>query len=231
MVVNGLEESLTRVLGQGCWSEVRTFGAAVSDFVAEGEPAQFKVLQAGKAVAEVQWGIGGVHNQLNALATIAAAEHVGVNPALTAQALASFENVKRRMEVRGQVRGVTVYDDFAHHPTAIRTTVNGLRRQVGDGRILAIFEPRSNTMKLGSMKAQLPWSLEEADLAFCHAGGLGWDATAALEPMGTRAQVGANIDEVISQVLALARPGDHLLCMSNGGFGGIHDRLLRALAA
>ena len=156
---------------------------------------------------------------------------MGVNPALTAQALASFENVKRRMEVRGQVRGVTVYDDFAHHPTAIRTTVNGLRRQVGDGRILAIFEPRSNTMKLGSMKAQLPWSLEEADLAFCHAGGLGWDATAALEPMGTRAQVGANIDEVISQVLALARPGDHLLCMSNGGFGGIHDRLLRALAA
>jgi UDP-N-acetylmuramate: L-alanyl-gamma-D-glutamyl-meso-diaminopimelate ligase len=203
----------------------------VSDFVAEGEPAQFKVLQAGKAVAEVQWGIGGVHNQLNALATIAAAEHVGVNPALAAQALASFENVKRRMEVRGQVRGVTVYDDFAHHPTAIRTTVNGLRRQVGGGRILAIFEPRSNTMKLGSMKAQLPWSLEEADLAFCHAGGLGWDATAALEPMGTRAQVGANIDEVIAQVLAQARPGDHLLCMSNGGFGGIHDRLLRALAA
>jgi UDP-N-acetylmuramate: L-alanyl-gamma-D-glutamyl-meso-diaminopimelate ligase len=179
----------------------------------------------------VQWGIGGVHNQLNALATIAAAEHVGVNPALAAQALASFENVKRRMEVRGQVRGVTVYDDFAHHPTAIRTTVNGLRRQVGGGRILAIFEPRSNTMKLGSMKAQLPWSLEEADLAFCHAGGLGWDATAALEPMGTRAQVGANIDEVIAQVLAQARPGDHLLCMSNGGFGGIHDRLLRALAA
>jgi UDP-N-acetylmuramate: L-alanyl-gamma-D-glutamyl-meso-diaminopimelate ligase len=203
----------------------------VSDFVAEGEPAQFKVLQAGKAVAEVQWGIGGVHNQLNALATIAAAEHVGVNPAVAAQALASFENVKRRMEVRGQVRGVTVYDDFAHHPTAIRTTVNGLRRQVGDARILAIFEPRSNTMKLGSMKAQLPWSLEEADLAFCHAGGLGWDATAALSPMGPKAQVGANIEEVIAQVLAQARPGDHLLCMSNGGFGGIHDRLLRALAA
>jgi UDP-N-acetylmuramate: L-alanyl-gamma-D-glutamyl-meso-diaminopimelate ligase len=231
VVVNGLEESLTRVLGQGCWSEVRTFGAAVSDFVAEGEPAQFKVLQAGKAVAEVRWGIGGVHNQLNALATIAAAEHVGVKPALAAQALAAFENVKRRMEVRGQVRGVTVYDDFAHHPTAIRTTVNGLRRQVGDARILAIFEPRSNTMKLGSMKAQLPWSLEEADLAFCHAGGLGWDATAALSPMGPKAQVGANIEEVIAQVLAQARPGDHLLCMSNGGFGGIHDRLLRALAA
>jgi UDP-N-acetylmuramate: L-alanyl-gamma-D-glutamyl-meso-diaminopimelate ligase len=229
VVVNGLEESLTRVLAQGCWSEVRSFGAAVSDFVAEGEPSQFKVLQAGQAVAEVPWAIGGVHNQLNALASIAAAEHVGVSPAMAAQALTTFENVKRRMEVRGTINGVTVYDDFAHHPTAIRTTVNGLRRQVGAARILAIFEPRSNTMKLGTMKAQLPWSLEEADLAFCHSGGLGWDAAAALEPMGSRAQVGANIDEVIAQVLAQVQPGDHLLCMSNGGFGGIHAKLLAAL--
>jgi UDP-N-acetylmuramate: L-alanyl-gamma-D-glutamyl-meso-diaminopimelate ligase len=220
---------LTRVLAQGCWSEVRSFGAAVSDFVAEGEPSQFKVLQAGQAVAEVPWAIGGVHNQLNALASIAAAEHVGVSPAMAAQALTTFENVKRRMEVRGTINGVTVYDDFAHHPTAIRTTVNGLRRQVGAARILAIFEPRSNTMKLGTMKAQLPWSLEEADLAFCHSGGLGWDAAAALEPMGSRAQVGANIDEVIAQVLAQVQPGDHLLCMSNGGFGGIHAKLLAAL--
>ena len=230
VVVNGLEESLTRVLTQGCWSEVRTFGSAVSDFVAQGEPSQFQVLQAGQSVAEVQWAIGGVHNQLNALAAIAAAEHVGVNPAAAAQALASFENVKRRMEVRGKVNGVTVYDDFAHHPTAIRTTVNGLRRQVGQARILAVFEPRSNTMKLGTMKAQLPWSLEEADLAFCHSGGLGWDAKAALEPMGDKAQVGANIDEVMTQVLAQVQPGDHLLCMSNGGFGGIHAKLLEALA-
>jgi UDP-N-acetylmuramate: L-alanyl-gamma-D-glutamyl-meso-diaminopimelate ligase len=134
------------------------------------------------------------------------------------------------MEVRGTVNGITVYDDFAHHPTAIRTTVNGLRRQVGQARILAIFEPRSNTMKLGAMKSQLPWSLEEADLAFCHSGGLGWDATAALAPMGLKALVGANIDEVIAQVLAQVQPGDHLLCMSNGGFGGIHAKLLEALA-
>ncbi|WP_291913518.1 UDP-N-acetylmuramate:L-alanyl-gamma-D-glutamyl-meso-diaminopimelate ligase [Limnohabitans sp.] len=230
VVVNGLEESLTRVLAQGCWSEVRTFGAAVSDFVAEGEPSSFKVLQTGQPVAKVQWAIGGVHNQLNALAAIAAAEHVGVNPAVAAQALATFENVKRRMEVRGTVNGITVYDDFAHHPTAIRTTVNGLRRQVDKARILAIFEPRSNTMKLGTMKAQLPWSLEEADLAFCHSGGLGWDATAALLPMGAKAQVGTNIDEVITQVLAQVQPRDHLLCMSNGGFGGIHAKLLAALA-
>ena len=230
VVVNGLEESLTRVLAQGCWSEVRTFGSAVSDFVAEGEPSSFKVLQTGQPVAEVQWAIGGVHNQLNALAAIAAAEHVGVSPPVAAQALASFENVKRRMEVRGCVNGITVYDDFAHHPTAIRTTVNGLRRQVGNARILAIFEPRSNTMKLGTMKAQLPWSLEEADLAFCHSGGLGWDATTALLPMGIKAKVGANIDEVIDQVLAQVQPGDHLLCMSNGGFGGIHAKLLAVLA-
>ena len=129
---------------------------------------------------------------------------------------------------------ITVYDDFAHHPTAIHTTVDGLRRQlesVGKGRqrILAIFEPRSNTMKLGTMTAQLPWSLEQADLAFCHAGGLDWDARAALVPMGDRAQVADNIDQLLAQVKAVARPGDHLLCMSNGGFGGIHARLLEAL--
>jgi UDP-N-acetylmuramate: L-alanyl-gamma-D-glutamyl-meso-diaminopimelate ligase len=229
VVVNGLEESLTRVLSHGCWSEVRTFGSVVSDFVAEGEPSHFKVWRAGKPVAEVQWAIGGVHNQLNALATLAAAEHVGVSPAVAAQALATFENVKRRMEVRGVVNGITVYDDFAHHPTAIRTTVNGLRRQVGRARILAIFEPRSNTMKLGAVKAQLPWSLEEADLAFCHSGGLGWDAAAALGPLGERGRVGATIDEVIAQVMTQVQPGDHLLCMSNGGFGDIHTKLLAAL--
>jgi UDP-N-acetylmuramate: L-alanyl-gamma-D-glutamyl-meso-diaminopimelate ligase len=127
------------------------------------------------------------------------------------------------------VAGVTVYDDFAHHPTAIRTTLDGLRRQVGSQRILAIFEPRSNTMKLGTMKSQLPWSLEQADLSFCHSGGLDWDAHAALAEMGTKAQVAGNIDEVVQQVMAKVQPGDHLLCMSNGGFGGIHDKLLRAL--
>ena len=231
VVVNGLEESLTRVLGMGCWSDVRSFGSAVCDFAADGEPSDFAVLQRGDKVGHVRWTVGGVHNQLNALAAIAAAEHVGVAPADAARALATFENVKRRMEVRGTVGGVTVYDDFAHHPTAIRTTVNGLRRQVGpNARILAIFEPRSNTMKLGTMKAQLPWSLEETDLAFCHSGGLGWDAAAALAPMGDRAQVADSITAVVEQVMAQVRPGDHLLCMSNGGFGGIHKQLLERLA-
>ncbi len=229
VVVNGLEDSLQRVLAQGCWSQTRSFGAAQSDFSAEGEPGNFTVHHGGQAVAQVDWDLGGVHNQLNALAAIAAAEHVGVSPQAAAQALGSFQNVKRRMELRGTVRGIRVYDDFAHHPTAIRTTVNGLRRQVGSARILAVFEPRSNTMKLGTMKALLPWSLEEADLAFCHSGGLDWDAAAALAPMGGKAQVGANLDELIPQVLAQAQAGDHVLCMSNGGFGGIHERLLAQL--
>jgi UDP-N-acetylmuramate: L-alanyl-gamma-D-glutamyl-meso-diaminopimelate ligase len=230
LVVNGLEESLTRVLNQGCWSEVRTFGAAVSDFSAEGNPHDFDVVQQGKKVAHVNWAIGGVHNQLNALAAIAAADHVGVSPQVAAQALSSFQNVKRRMEVRGTVAGVTVYDDFAHHPTAIRTTLDGLRRQIGtEQRILAIFEPRSNTMKLGTMKSQLPWSLEQADLSFCHSGGLDWNAHEALAAMGSKALVAANIDELVNQVMSHAKAGDHLLCMSNGGFGGIHDQLLNAL--
>jgi UDP-N-acetylmuramate: L-alanyl-gamma-D-glutamyl-meso-diaminopimelate ligase len=229
LVVNGLEESLTRVLAQGCWSEVRSFGATVSDFSAQGEPGNFAVLQQGKQVAHVNWALGGIHNQLNALAAMAAAEHVGVSPATAATALSNFQNVKRRMEVRGCVAGVTVYDDFAHHPTAIRTTLDGLRRQVGTQRILAIFEPRSNTMKLGTMKSQLPWSLAQADLSFCHSGGLDWDANAALAEMGPKAQVAGNIDELVKQVMAKVQPGDHLLCMSNGGFGGIHDKLLKAL--
>ena len=242
IVVNGLEESLARVLHQGCWSEVRTFGSAVSDFTAVGEPHAFDVVQAGETVARVEWSLSGVHNQLNALAAIAAAEHVGVSPNVSAKALAQFENVKRRMEVRARVAWnaqsstgadtavVTIYDDFAHHPTAIRTTINGLRRQVGAARILAVFEPRSNTMKLGAIKSQLPWSLEEADLAFCHAGGLDWNAADALSSMGERASVASTVDATVAQVLAQVQPGDHILCMSNGGFGGIHLKLQNALA-
>jgi UDP-N-acetylmuramate: L-alanyl-gamma-D-glutamyl-meso-diaminopimelate ligase len=231
VVVNGLEESLARVLHQGCWSDVRSFGAAVSDFSAVGEPHDFEVRLRDRAVARVQWELSGVHNQLNALAAIAAAEHVGVAPEVAARALATFQNVRRRMEVRGTVHGITVYDDFAHHPTAIRTTLDGLRRRLGPHeRILAAFEPRSNTMKLGTMKAQLPWSLEAADLAFCHSGGLDWDAHEALAPMGARAQVAHDIGTLVDQLRAAARPGDHIVCMSNGGFGGVHARLLAALA-
>ena len=240
VVVNGLEESLQRVLAQGCWSEVRSFGSTVSDFTARGEASDFEVQQRGKTVGRVRWALSGTHNQLNALAAIAAADHVGVAPRQACEALAGFQNVRRRMEVRGTVQrgggAITVYDDFAHHPTAIRTTVDGLRRQLDAAgksgqRIVAIFEPRSNTMKLGTMKSQLPWSLEHADLAICHTGGLDWNAAEALAPLGARARVAGSIDEVVAQVMAAAQPGDHLLCMSNGGFGGVHARLLAALAS
>ena len=232
VVVNGLEEALQRVIHQGCWSEVRSFGSTVSDFVAVGEPDTFDVQYQGQNVGAVKWALNGVHNQLNALAAIAAADHLGVAPADAAAALSRFENVRRRMEIRGTAAGVTVYDDFAHHPTAIRTTIDGLRRQLGpQARILAVFEPRSNTMKLGTMKSQLPWSLEGADQAFCHTGGLDWDAAAALAPMGTRAQTAPSIDALVRQVLHASQPGDHILCMSNGGFGGVHQRLLEGLRA
>ena len=240
VVVNADEDSLGRVLTQGCWSEVAKFGAhaaelSSSGWAIQGEPNHFGVRHNGEEVGRVQWDITGVHNQLNALAAIAAAEHLGVAPAQAAASLTDFQNVRRRMEVRGKVPrsggDLTVYDDFAHHPTAIRTTVDGLRRKVGPkARILAVFEPRSNTMKLGTMKSQLPWSLKDANLAFCHSGGLDWNAAEALQPMGARANVGATVDEVIAQVVAAAQPGDHVLCMSNGGFGGIHAKLLAALA-
>ena len=233
LVVNARDEALQRVLAMGCWSELQRFGArkeAPGMLRARGEPHAFDVLRGGLKIARVEWPLLGEHNQLNALAAIAAAEHVGVSPEASARALADFRNVRRRLELRGTVGGIAVYDDFAHHPTAIRTTIEGLRRKVGTARILAVFEPRTNTMKLGAMKAQLPWALEEADLAFCHSGGLGWDAAAALVPMGARAVVASTIDELVARVVAAARSGDHVLCMSNGGFGGVHQKLLDALA-
>jgi len=238
IVVNGLEESLARVLHMGCWSEIRSFGAAVNDFTAVGPADNFEVQHHGQAAGRVRWGLTGVHNQLNALAAIAAAEHLGVAPELAATALGSFENVKRRMEVRGTITvgqgasagTITVYDDFAHHPTAIRTTLDGLRSTLPEGaRILAVFEPRSNTMKLGTMKARLPWSLESADLAFCHSAGLGWDAAAALAPMHDKVVVSDQLDVLVAAVTQAARAGDHIVCMSNGGFGGVHAKLLQSL--
>jgi len=233
IVVNAREEALQRVLAMGCWSEVQRFGGrkeAPGMLRARGEPHAFDVLRGGLKIARVEWALLGEHNQLNALAAMAAAEHVGVVPEISARALASFRNVRRRLELRGVAAGISVYDDFAHHPTAMRTTLEGLRRKVGAARILAVFEPRSNTMKLGAMKAQLPWALEEADLSFCHSGGLTWDAAQALAPMGARAVVVPTIAELVSRVVAAARSGDHILCMSNGGFGGIHEKLLDALA-
>ncbi len=234
LVVNARDEALARVLERGLWSDVQRFGSVREEPGAlrtRGEPGNFDVLRGATKVGHVEWELLGEHNQLNALAAIAAAEHVGVKPADAARALASFANVKRRMELRGEAGGARVYDDFAHHPTAMRLTIDGLRRKVGHARILAVFEPRSNTMKLGSMKAQLPWALEEADMSFCHSANLGWDAAEALAPMGDKARVADNLDVLVRDVVATSRPGDHILVMSNGGFGGVHAKLLTALAA
>ena len=181
-------------------------------------------------IGRTTWALTGDHNRANACAALLAARHVGVPFDKGLEALARFVNVKRRMEVRGEVRGVTVYDDFAHHPTAIATTVAGLRRKIGNARILAVLEPRSNTMKLGTMKSQLPDSLRETDLAFCYAANLGWDAQEALAPMGDKATVEDNLDHLVQRIVGVAKAGDHILVMSNGGFGGIHSKLLAALA-
>ena len=236
VVSNGAEAALERVLEKGCWSELRRFGttgAVFSDFSGQGEPGDFAVSAYGEPVGRVTWPLTGVHNQNNALAAIAAAEHLGVAPGEACKALADFISPRRRMEKRGTTRAVTVYDDFAHHPTAIRTTLDGLRRQLdrepGEARILAVFEPRSNTMKLGTMAALLPTALKDADLAFCHTGGLDWDAGAALAPMGERGRIAATIPDLVRQVVAAAQPGDHIVCMSNGSFGGVHELLLSAL--
>ena len=235
LIVNARDEALSRVLARGCWSEVQRFGTKREEpggLCARGDPQSFDVLRGSLKLGHVNWALLGEHNQMNALAALGAAEHVGVAPDQACAALATFENVRRRLELRGEAGGVKVYDDFAHHPTAMRTTLDGLRRKVGvNTRILAAFEPRSNTMKLGTMKAQLPWSLEEADLSFCLQGDYGWSVREALAPLGGKALVADTVDALVAQIVHAARPGDHVLCMSNGGFGGIHDKLLAALAA
>ena len=231
IVCNGREESLQTVLAQGCWTPVENFGSA--EGWQAGEPDEngaFDVLHHGQTVGHIAWPLLGEHNRLNALAVIAAARHAGVSIQVACEALSQFQNVKRRMEVKGCVRGITVYDDFAHHPTAIATTIAGLRQKVGSARIIAVLEPRSNTMKLGSMKAALPGSLTEADQVFCYSGGVEWDVAAALAPLGGKLHTGNDFDAFVQSILSNARSGDHILVMSNGGFGGIHQKLLDGLA-
>jgi UDP-N-acetylmuramate: L-alanyl-gamma-D-glutamyl-meso-diaminopimelate ligase len=232
IVANGAEAALSRVLARGAWTPVQQFGGD-GEWQA-GEPddqGAFEVLHQGASRGHVRWDLLGAHNRMNALAAIAAARHAGVPVAGAVDALSRFRNVRRRMEIRGTARGVTVYDDFAHHPTAIETTLAGLRRKAGGARILAVIEPRSNTMKLGVMKAALPGSLRDADRVYCYSGGLGWDAGEALAPLGAKAAVHDDLDELVRAIAAEARSGDHVLVMSNGGFGGIHIRLLQQLGA
>ena len=230
LVSNAGESSLDRVLARGCWTPVETFnnvhGWRMLGNDAEGS---LQLMRGDEVVGHARWNLTGEHNRANALAALLAARHVGVPFDKGLEALSQFENVKRRMELRGTVDDINVYDDFAHHPTAIATTVAGLRRKVGRARILAVLEPRSNTMKLGVMKAQLPASLSETDLVFCYAANLGWDAAGALASFGERAVVEDDLEQLVARISASAQPGDQILVMSNGGFGGIHEKLLAAL--
>jgi UDP-N-acetylmuramate: L-alanyl-gamma-D-glutamyl-meso-diaminopimelate ligase len=238
LIVNGQEESLKRVIERGCWSEKEWFGASSgSDWTLnEYDDGSFDVSFNRELQGTVHWSLTGTHNRLNALAAIAAARHVGIQPAQAIASLGQFENVKRRMELRGVVNQIAVYDDFAHHPTAIATTVSGLRKKIGKARILAVLEPRSNTMKLGTMKSALPGSLVDADVVFGYGAkgngkdGLGWDLGEALAPLGSKARTFDAIDALVQAIIREARPGDQILVMSNGGFGGVHQKILNALA-
>ena len=232
IVCNGREGSLKTVLAQGCWTPVEYFGGDGSVWQAGGadENGAFDILLNGQSVGRIAWDLMGDHNRLNALAVTAAARHAGVDVQTACEALSAFQNVKRRMEVKGSVRGITVYDDFAHHPTAIATTVGGLRQRVGSARILAVLEPRSNTMKLGTMKAALPASLADADQVYCYGGGVDWDVAQALAPLGAKLHAETNFDRLLETIAQNAQSGDHILIMSNGGFNGIHGKLLARLA-
>ena len=232
IVANGGDASIARVLGRGCWSEVERFGLAEVPNNGPGWTVAMDgtVLLGGAAQGSLAIGMPGRHNQLNALAALAAARHVGVPAAHGLAALAKFKGVRRRMEARGAVRGITVYDDFAHHPTAIAVSLEALRRKVGSSRIVAVLEPRSNTMKLGAMKEALPGSLRDAQRVFCYNANLGWDVAGALAPLGEKATVLSDLPVLVQAIAREAKPGDHVLVMSNGGFGGIHEKLLSALA-
>ncbi|MDR3220596.1 MAG: UDP-N-acetylmuramate:L-alanyl-gamma-D-glutamyl-meso-diaminopimelate ligase [Candidatus Accumulibacter sp.] len=232
IVSNAAEAALERVLARGCWTPVERFNDSGGWRIA-GDDASGEICleHGGTAIARAQWPLSGKHNRDNAVAALLAARHAGVPPERGLDALSRFANVKRRMELRGVERGVCVYDDFAHHPTAIAATIAGLRRKIGThaGRILAVLEPRSNTMKLGVMKARLPGSLADADRVYCYAANLGWDAAEALSPLGEKATVTGDLGVLVDSIAREARAGDHILVMSNGGFGGIHDKLLAAL--
>ncbi len=225
------DAALDEVLAQGCWSPVTRVGAGAA-WETQGHCEAVTVCRDGSPVATLAWKQTGAHNRANALAALVAAEAVGVEPATAVAALNGFGGVRRRQEVRAVHAGVTVYDDFAHHPTAMTTTIAGLRERHGDGRILAIPEPRSATMRQGVHQGALAAALDGADRTFAFdPGDLPWDLGAALAPLGERAAVFTELDTLVAAAVAEARPGDALLVMSNGAFGGIHERLAAALAA
>ena len=233
IVANSADTAVARVLARGCWTPVEGFGDAVGwQAGAPADDGSFEVAFKEESLGRVRWSQLGEHNRQNALAAIAAARHAGVEPARACEALSRFRGVKRRMELRGTERGVAVFDDFAHHPTAIALTLEGLRASVGPAkRILAVLEPRSNTMKLGTMKAQLPNCLAAADRVFVYQAGLTWSASEVLAPLGARARCFDDLGELATAVAADAASGDQIVVMSNGGFGGVQDKILARLRA
>lgn len=226
------ETALHRVLGMGCWSPVQTTGEGgqwQSRLLAD-DGSRFEVLFDGQPQGVVEWAMTGQHNVANALATLAAARHVGVVPAMGIAALCAFKSVKRRMELVAQVNGVAIYDDFAHHPTAIAMTLDGLRKRVGEAPVIAIIEPRSNSMKLGAHRDGLPESVRDADQVIWYAPpNLGWDLAATAAQCSTPSTVAGSLETIIEQVKAAAAPGTQVVIMSNGGFGGLHGKLAEAL--
>jgi len=230
LIVNGADPTIDRVLARGCWSLVERFGVADGWNASAVGPGRFEVFNRDTLAGLLRWDLQGEHNLQNALAAIAAAQAVGVEPARAIKSLSGFKSVRRRMELRGTVAGVAVWDDFAHHPTAIATTISGLRNRVGSARILAVLEPRSSTMKAGLMKDRLPASLEQADRIFCFSANLGWDVAAALAPLGDRARIESDLERLVGAIVAEAHSGDQVLVMSNGGFGGIHELLHASLS-
>jgi UDP-N-acetylmuramate: L-alanyl-gamma-D-glutamyl-meso-diaminopimelate ligase len=241
LIVNAEEPNLEEVLQLGCWTPVERFGSAatpgpldwrIAPAGGAGDYASFEVWRGERAIGCVEWDQLGKHNAANAVAALAAAVHAGVDEQAGLDALRHFGGVKRRLEVRGVVDDVTVYDDFAHHPTAITTTLEGVRRKAGQGRVIAVLEPRSNTMKLGTHKAALVDSLRGADRVFLYQSPeVKWDVSGAMQPLGRLATVEADLDRLVAALVAEARPGDRLVLMSNGSFGGLHERLLQALRA
>ncbi len=231
------DTALNEVLAQGCWTPVELFDSTAAGNAGWGarlltpDGSRFEVWWNGQPLGTVTWSLIGQHNVHNALGAIAAARHAGVPPAVALAALPTFRNVKRRLEQRGQVAGVTVFDDFAHHPTAVAATLGALRAKVGQARILAVLEPRSNTMRLGVHKDTLGLSLIQADEVFLYAPpDLGWDLSSVTQQLAGRSQVHLKLDELVAALVTAANPGDNILVMSNGGFGGLHQKLLTALA-
>jgi len=224
------DEALMSVKHMGCWSEVEYLGENWSAQKVKEDGTQFEVNLNSNKQGQVNWNLMGDHNVDNALAAIAAARHVGVTPEIAIMALAEFKSIKRRMEIKGKVNNITVYDDFAHHPTAVKTTLAGLRAKVGNERIIAVLEPRSNTMKLGIHKEALVNSLAVADSIYCFEDkNIQWSIKELFAEQGKDVNVETDIDNLVKQLVKQAKPGDHILIMSNGGFGNIHQKLLDKL--